>query len=642
MIFGYTDIKDYRDPTALFPQIQVNGISGGHVLLGTYMVGGIFNTRQRTFEFTDNVKIFKGNHGITIGTHNEFYKINFGTLNTWNGRFDYSSLNSFLLDNPSRMRALYSTIDNSRTTQFNEAANIGSFSIALTSAYIQDEWSKNKLTITYGLRADLPLISSDPNGATRKNFPVNPANYGTSFTYNNPSQISTHSFGQVYISPRIGFNYDVKGDKSVIVRGGSGVFTGRIPFAWIGYSFINNGSSYSALDISPKSGTTIAIPTDQTQFKAFASAYGSKNRTEIDLFDKNFSFPKMWRSNLAIDLTLGDGYKLTFEGIYTKTIKDVAIKQLNLKDSVAYASYDLNHAQPLYLAATAGTGNRVSNNFSSVYLVTNTDKGYRYQLTAQLSKSYPFGLSYFAAYTYGQSKDVLNGVRNAPESSWQLNQALNPNDPALTYSNFDIRHRIVATAQYKKSWGQRGLSYISLIYASQSGTPFTYAITSSNNLTKNGQQIDLFYVPKSTAENPYNLTTAQQQAFDQFIQNDKYLNSRRGQFTERNGARTPWNNQLDLRLMHDFFLKVGKRTNTIQLSFDIINVSNLINKNWGVYYFVPNTQNNSVDPGLSIVSRSVANGVATINGSYTTPNAKYSIDQFSSRWKGQIGIRYIF
>ncbi len=220
----------------------------------------------------------------------------------------------------------------------------------------------------------------------------------------------------------------------------------------------------------------------------------------------------MWRSNLAADFLLGDGYKLTLEGIYTKTIKDVAIKQVNLKDSVAYASYDVNHVQPLYLTAAAGTGNRVSNDFSSVYLVTNTDKGYRYQLTTQISKSYPFGFSYFAAYTYGQSKDILNGVRNAPESSWQLNQALNPNETALTYSNFDIRHRIVATAQYKKHWGQSGLSYISLIYTSQSGTPYTYAITSSNNLTKNGQQTDLFYVPKSTAENPYNLTPTQQQA----------------------------------------------------------------------------------------------------------------------------------
>ncbi len=642
LIIGYTDIKDYRDPYALFPQIQINGIGGGHALIGTNMTAGIFNTRQRTFEFTDNLKIFKGNHTYTFGTHNEFYKINFGVINTWNGRFDYSSLASFLADNPSRMRALYSPTDNSRATQFNSAANAGSFNIALTSAYVQDEWLKDKLTLTYGLRADLPILPTGPNGLARNNFPINPANYGNTFSYNNPSQIGTNYFGRLYLSPRIGFNYDVKGDKSLIFRGGSGLFTGRLPFAWIGYAYLNNGSSYSALDISPKAGAVIPIPTDQTQFRAFASANGSKNRTELDLFDKNFSLPKMWRSNVAVDVQLGNGYKLTLEALYTKTIKDVQIKQVNLKDSAVYASYDASHQQPLYLTATAGTGNRVSNSFSSVYLITNTDKGYRYQLTAQLSKSYPFGFSFYGAYTYGQSKDILNGIRNASESSWQLNQALNPNDPGLTYSNFDIRHRIVATAQYKKNWGQTGASYISLIYTSQSGTPYSYAITTSNNLTKNGQQIDLFYVPKSMSENPYNLTSAQQQAFDQFISGDKYLSSRRGQFTERNGARTPWNNQLDLRLMHDFNFKAGQRTNTIQLTFDIINLSNLIDKNWGVSYFVPNTLNSSVDPGLSILSRTVNNGVTTVNGSYTTPSAKYSIDQFGSRSKAQAGIRYIF
>jgi hypothetical protein len=641
LIAGYTDIKDYRDPYAIFPQIQINGINGGHALIGTNMTAGIFNTRQRTFEFTDNLKIFRGSHTYTFGTHNEFYKINFGVINTWNGRFDYSSLASFLADNPSRMRALYDPTDNSRTTQFNKAANVGAFNIVLTSAYVQDEWVKDQLTLTYGLRADLPVMPNGPNGLARSNFPVNPANFGNSFSYNNPSRIGTNYFGQVYLSPRIGFNYDIKGDKSLIIRGGSGLFTGRLPFAWIGYAYLNNGSSYNALDISPKVGTTIPIPTDQTQFKAFASANSSKNRTELDLFDKNFSLPKMWRSNVAVDVQLGDGYKLTLEALYTKTIKDVQIKQVNLKDSATYASYDINHQQPLYLTAAAGTGNRVSNGFSSVYLITNTDQGYRYQLTAQISKSYPFGISFFGAYTYGQSKDILNGIRNSSESSWQLNQALNPNDPGLTYSNFDIRHRIVATTQYRKTWGLAGTSYISLIYTSQSGTPYSYAITSSNNLTKNGQQIDLFYVPKSS-ENPYNLPAAQLQAFDQFITGDKYLSSRRGQFTERNGARTPWNNQLDLRLMHNFNIKAGKKTNIVQLSFDIINFSNLIDKNWGVYYFVPNTLNSSVDPGLSILSRTVNNGVTIVNGSYATPSAKYSIDQFSSRWKAQAGVRYTF
>ncbi|MBS1488133.1 MAG: carboxypeptidase regulatory-like domain-containing protein [Bacteroidetes bacterium] len=653
LIIGYTDIKDRRDPTGtIFPQVQINGINGSRVLLGTNREAGIFNMRQRTFEFTDNFKFFTGNHTLTLGTHNEFYKIDYVFINSWNGRFDYSSLNNFLLDNPSRMRALYSPTDDTRNTLLNNSP--AKFNVFLTSVYAQDEIVKGKLTFTYGVRADLPILPSGPDGLPRSKFPsaVPYGNYGSTFTYNNPSTIGTQYFSQLYVSPRIGFNYDLKGDQRVIIRGGSGLFTGRIPFAWIGYTYVNSGAAFNAMDLNPPKpiapATGVPIPTDQTQFGTFATAYGSKNRTEIDLLDKNFSLPRMWRSNIAADIQLGNGYKLTLEALFTKTVKDLYIKQINLKDSAAYASYDVNKLQPLYLSApaayTTATGNRVSNNFSSVYLITNTDKGYRYQLTAQISKSYPFGLSFMAAYTYGQSKDILNGIRNSPESGWQTNQALNPNNPSLTYSNFDIRHRIVATIQYKKTWQRWGISYLSLIPTFQSGSPFSYGITSSNNLTKNGQQVDLFYVPNiSQGENPYHLNASQQQAFNQFIQNDTYLNKRQGQFTERNGARTPWNNQMDLRLMHDFPISNGKKINTLQISFDIINFSNLISKNWGVYYFTPNTINSSVDPGLTIGGRTVSNGVATITGAgYTTPSAKWSVDQFGSRWQAQVGVRYTF
>ncbi|MBS1558157.1 MAG: carboxypeptidase regulatory-like domain-containing protein [Bacteroidetes bacterium] len=646
LIVGYTDIADRRDPTGtIFPQLQINGISGGRALLGTNREAGIFNMRQRTFEFTNNLKYFTGNHTFTMGTHNEFYKIDYVFINSWNGRFDYSSLNNFLLDKPSRMRALYSDTDNTRSTLLNNSP--AKFNVFLTSLYLQDELVKGKLTLTYGVRADLPILPAGPNGTARANFPTTPADYGTTYAYNNPSAIGTQYFSRLYLSPRLGFNYDLKGDKSVIFRGGSGLFTGRIPFAWIGYTYVNNGSAFKALDVNPPApiapATSVAMPTDPTQFGAFATAYKSKNRTELDLMDRDFSLPRMWRSNLAADIQLGNGYKLTLEAVYTKNVKDLYIKQVNLKDSVAYANFDANHVQPLYLGGGT-TANRVSNNFSSVYLITNTNKGYRYQLTAQISKSYAFGLSFMAAYTYGQSKDILNGIRNSPESGWQLNQALNPNDPGLTYSNFDIRHRIVGTIQYKKSWQRGGTSYLSLIPTFQSGSPFTYAITSSNNLTKNGQQVDLFYVPNiKSGENPYNLSATQQQAFNQFVQNDTYLNTRQGHYTERNGARTPWNNQMDLRLMHDFPINTGKKVNTLQVTFDIINFSNLISKNWGVYYFTPNTLNSSVDSGLSIGGRTVSNGVANVTGAaYAIPSAKWSIDQFSSRWQAQLGVRYTF
>jgi hypothetical protein len=651
LIAGYTDIKDSRNPTgsSIFPQMQINGISGGHALLGTNREAGIFNMRQRTFEFTDNLKYFTGNHTITIGTHNEFYKIDYVFINSWNGRIDYNDTTSFYADKPARIRALYSSSDNSRGNLLNNSP--AKFNVALTSVYAQDQWVKGNITWTYGLRADMPILPTGPNGTRRSDFTMtNPGNYGTTYNYGTPiSQISNKYFSQVYVSPRIGFNYDVKGDQSLIIRGGSGLFTGRIPFAWLGYTYVNNGSTFNAIDYKP-GGAVVPIPTDPSTFAAFNTnvAKSPPTRSELDLLDKNFSLPRMWRSNLAADIQLGGGYKLTVEALYTKTIKDLYIKQVNLKDSVSYANYDVNHAQPLYLSHGT-TANRVNNNFSSVYLITNTNQGYRYQFTAQISKSYPFGLSFMAAYTYGQSKDILNGIRNSPESGWQLNQALNPNSPGLTYSNFDIRHRIVSTIQYKKTWDQSATTYISLIPTFQSGSPFTYAIN-SNNLTANGQQIDLMYIPKANGEDPYNLMTKDPSGvmmanFNNFINHDTYLSAHRGQFTQRNAARTPWNNQMDLRIMHDINFKNGSRTNTIQISFDIINFSNLISKYWGVYYFTPNTLSSSVDPGLSVASRGAYNASAntySINGSFAAPSAKWSVDQFSSRAQAQLGLRYIF
>ena len=196
----------------------------------------------------------------------------------------------------------------------------------------------------------------------------------------------------------------------------------------------------------------------------------------------------------------------------------------------------------------------------------------------------------------------------------------------------------------------KATSYVSLIYTSQSGSPFTYAITSSNNLTRNGQQIDLPFIPASAdqinlvdrknADGSITTAAQQYQDLDNFIKSDSYLNSHRGQYSERNGARTPWNNLLDLRLMQDFHFSVGSKVNTIQVTFDVINLSNLLNKSWGVVYYTPNTQNSSVDIGLRVTRAATSTAAPTYT--FTAPTATYSIDQFSSRWQGQLGVRYIF
>jgi len=650
LIVGYTTITDVRDPLAIFPQVQINNVNGGGtVFLGTNREAGIFNMKQGTFEFTDNLKYFSGNHKFTFGTHNELYHIQYGFINSWNGRFDYNSLSDFLADKPARMRGIYNPGDNSRDGNFANTPAV--YNVDMYSLYAQDEWDlTKKLTLTYGVRADLTIIPNGPPSASHSKFPDNVADYGNTYNYaNKVSQLDNNSFGKPSISPRIGFNYDVKGDRSVVLRGGSGLFTGRIPFAWIGYTYVNSGSTFAAFDYSPSSGTVVPIPTNQTQFSNFAQSVGAGGRVELDVLDKNFVMPQIWRSNLAVDIKLPKDYVLTLEGLYTKTIKDVMIQQVNLKDSSYYASYDTNHQQPLYLSG-GPTGNRVSNTFSSVYLITNTDQGQRFQLTAQIKKSYKWGLDVMAAYTYGESKDILNGIRNSPESGWQVNQALNANNPQLAWSNFDIRHRIISSVGWNKAWNDHTTTHVAFLFSDESGSPFTWVI-GSNNLTRNGQQVDLAFIPANQSQihlvnktdGQGNVTETAQHQWDQlntFISNDAYLSSRRGKFTERNGGRTPWNNRLDMRVMQDINLTSGARKHTLQISLDIINLTNLLNKDWGVAYFTPNTRNSSVNTGLSVTRSNSSSADPTYT--YTTPTATYSIDQFSSRWQMQLGLRYSF
>jgi hypothetical protein len=642
LIVGYTDIKDYRTPQGtIFPQIQINNVNGGTVLLGTDREAAVFNMRQKTFEITNNFNIYLGKHALTIGTHNELYNIQYGFVNSYNGRYDFNGLTNFNNYTASRARAFYNLGDNSLGTNYNSPGAV--FNVNMYSAYAQDEWSiTDRLKLSPGIRFDVAQLPTNPQASAQTlDVPTNTdANYGKTYEYQPVYQTTNNLFGHVLTSPRLGFNYDVEGDGSLVVRGGTGAFTGRIPFAWLGYAFYNNGISYGAFDLNPPSATQFNktnFPTDPTTFSTYNSG-----RKQVDLIANNFKMPQVWRTSIAADFKLPGDYKLTVEAIYTQVIQDVKFQMVNLKDSVKYSVLDANKQQPIY-QSYGTSGRRINNNFSNAYQLSNTDKGYRYQLTAQIQKNYKFGLKVMAAYTYGQSWDISNGIRNSMESNWQLNQSLVANNPSLAHSNFDVRSRIVSSIGYTKDWSEKNTTRLNLVFTAQSGSPFTYAYTT--DVTGQGQQVSLAYVPKvgevtfAQSNAADTRTQAQiQQQFEDFVNGDDYLSTRRGQFTERNEGRTPWNTNLDLRVMHDFHFKVGSKKHTLQLTFDVINFTNLLNKDWGKSYFVPNTLNQSVNVGWAPVGSILTSTTYT----FTKPQATWSVDQLASRWQGQLGLRYIF
>ena len=671
LVLGYSNVHDYRDPNSdpSLPQIEITGRSPGTtIFMGTDREAAIFDMHQKTAEFTDNLTFTKGKHTFTFGTHNEFYNITYNFVNAWNGRVAYKSIEDFLNNNPSRVRANFNYTDNTR--DYILAHPSAQFKVNLLSLYGQDEIQlTDNFKLTVALRADYAGVpNKQPLSDKTTNAPVDP-NYGTTYTYTKPRDIKQNYLGNIEWNPRVAFNYDALGDQSVIVRGGSGFFTGRVPFAWFGYAFYNNGKTYGAYDGNPPNQTAGTNPVQASangglnyvKQQVPAINTGPNGATQVDMIDNNFKMPQVWRSSLAVDYTTDDQWKFTAEGIYTKVIHDLKFQQVNTKDSVTYYPYDTQHLQPIFI------NKKINSAYTNAYLLSNTSEGYRYSLTAQAAKFTQFdpknALNVSVAYTYGHSKDVTNGIRNSMESNWQLNQALNPNNPGLANSNFDIRHRIVSNLNFKHDWdaGHNYTANFTFFFSAQSGNPYTYD-TYPSAIDGTGQQLSLAYIPNKgetakfivdQVKNGVVVKTAAQQVaeFDAFIDADKYLSSRRGQFTERNAAFTPWNNQLDFRFTQDFKFGNGKHKQMITFTYDIINLTNLLSKKWGQYYFSANTFNSSASVGLTPVSKLpgatggptfVKDGNVTTYPTYnfSNPGLPYSVDLFASRWQMQFGIRY--
>ncbi|MDR6516335.1 TonB-dependent receptor [Chryseobacterium camelliae] len=646
LVLGYSSIHDYRDPTssnAMFPQVEI-AYNGGTILLGNDREATVFNMKQKTFEITDNLTYKTGHHTFLLGTHNELYNIDYGFVNALNGRISYKSLNDFFNSNPARIRGTYSLNGEDRNALFNNP--YAHYQVNLLSLYFQDEINWGKLRLTPGVRVDYTDLPNKPLLSPQVNNSPQDPNYGTTYTYTPLSQLTNNYLNKPTLSPRLGFTYDLTEDRSVVLRGGSGIFVGRIPFAWLGYAYYNDGVGFGSYDYNSPTAAQLAANGDPLVNANFPK-WQNSSKVQVDLIDNNFKMPKVWRSSLGVDYTVS-GYKLTLEGIYTKVLYDLKFQQVNKRDVVSYYSYDTNHEMPVY-------SSNINSNFSNAYMLSNTKEGYRYNLTAQLSKSYNFGFNFFVAYTYGDAKDLTNGIRNSMESNWQMNQSLTPNDPKLATSNFAIKNRVVANLGYGLNLSESNRLSANVYFNAQSGNPFSWGFINST-IANSGQAAGLAYIFKDAAEAAKYITpikdasgnilvsAAQQVAdYETFVNGNEYLSSRRGKFTERNGDFTPWNIQADFRIMDEIRLSQKNKSN-LQISLSIINLTNLLNKDWGKVYFVPNTFNSTASVGLTKVGNVATGqpGAGDPTYNFKTPNLPYTIDQFASRFQAQLGVRYNF
>jgi hypothetical protein len=634
LILGYSRVRDRRAYNGtLFPQVKINNFNGSasqSVTFGSEASSTANELDQDIFEFTDNFKILAGKHTFTVGTHNEFFKFRNLFMNNFAGSYSYNNLNDFLNDaKPSTATSTYSIEPgNNRPAAAFNAAQLG--------FYFQDEIEAFEgFRLIAGLRADVPLFFDNP-----------PANPLVASTFPNQRTDQTPS-GQILVSPRLSFNWDLTGDRSIQLRGGGALLTSRAPFVWLSNAFTNNGMLTAQVNATNSTGTFIPDPANQ---KAAGGIVGTTY--EVNLTDKKLRLPQVFKTDLALDFKLPGGIFATLEGIYSKTVNNILYSNLNLQPALANINPSLTNGadnRPLFAYPT--TAGKVSTAFTNAFLLENTNQGETYSLTAQVSKAFDFGLNVSGAYTYGKSTDVNSGASSTAGSNYGFVQIVNnPNDPELSYSNFDLRHRIVGSLNYVARYGKNKASAttFSLFYAGKSGSPFTYLYFGDLNQDGNNQN-DLLFVPRTMSDirltdltsgsgaNITTVTAAQQwDALNTFIQNDKYLNSRRGKYAERNGARMPWEHQFDVRIMQDLGTMFKGSKNALQISLDVINVGNLVNKDWGRSYFVTNNASTLVTYNYN----------AATSGGYTfrapADNLAYQVSPFASRWQAQVGVRYLF
>ena len=316
-------------------------------------------------------------------------------------------------------------------------------------------------------------------------------------------------------------------------------------------------------------------------------------------------------------------------------------QSINFKDNKTY--FEGADQRPYF--ATTGNAAKIDPAFTNVFVMSNTNQGYTYNATFSLSKRIQDWFDGYVGYSYGQSKDIVNGVGVSPAANYEWNQALVANTPALAYSNFDLRHKFIGNVSCNLKVAEKTAVAASLIYIARSGSPFTYVYEGDVNRDGSAKN-DVLYIPRDRSEiklvdfsTPRGTVTAQQQynQLAKYIDGDEYLAGRRGSYAKRNGARTPWTQQLDLRLTAKLSVsKVGLQR--LEVSLDIINLGNLLNKEWGRQYFVPNIDNS----GYALLDFVRIENKQPLYQFKNPAGTPWQTDPINSRWQGQLGVRYSF
>ena len=635
-------IRDHRDVAYQGPTVQISNILGGDgatritANIGTEYSSGANLLDQDIYTFEDNLSWYLGNHTLTFGTHNEIYRIKNLFIQAVNGSWYYNSLNDFLNDKPYQYSYKYTDPDlTGGDLRYAPNMKAGQFGF-----YAQDKWNATRnFELTYGLRIDIPVVFNDPT--------TNPAFNKYAQANGLDARVGVTPNAKVMFSPRVGFRWYTDDSHNTLVRGGVGIFTGRVPFVWLSNAFNNTGMEMKGTTIAPRDNDgnyTYTAPTlgqyADDPMGAMNSQSGSAARPDIVTVAKDFKYPQVFRANLAVEQMLPGAVKLTVEGIYSKTMNNVFFENLAISNSG-----DKVYAVPGVEASSAPYYSTASSDYYSIVHLRNTNKGYTYALSAMLEKSFNFGLDLSASYTFGHAKSVNDGTSSVAYSNWKYNYSRDTNsENELGFSKFDIPHRVMVQASYTspKYWNGWMSSTISVIYNGFSGSRYSLTMNESSDFNGDGYRGNsLLYIPTDGELNKMNFAatsdmTADQnrEAFRQWIENDSYAKNHRGQYAERNSNLSRWEHEIDLHFAQTIhnIQGVGK----LEFTFDIINFANMLNKKWGASYSSAYNLSPLTMNGLS----TDADGNKIASFSYN--KAEIQKSDISSRWHCQVGVRLTF
>ena len=642
----FSQLDDIRGTnSSKFPFIDILDGSGKimpYISAGYELFTWNNGVHNQVLTIKDDLTYYLGNHKIMGGFSFEYQMADNSYMRNGTGYYRYSSLDDFLTGAAPETVAITYGYDG----ELNPAARVRFNQYGL---YAQDEWSAtDNFKLTYGLRFDAIAFN---NADLMRNNAIYELDYAG-------KHIDTGAWPttKIQVSPRVGFSWDVLGDKSLKVRGGTGLFAGRLPLVFFTNMPTNSGMVQNVAAISTSYKDGVAVPDELLQhFKGqmitdvdklvakLNSLNGKKFPTsispedgvlpsQIQAVDPKFKMPQVWKTSIAVDYQIPVTFPFTVSGefIYNKTINGVNMSNWNISDYTGWAQYQGSDNRYIYPA-------NYKYNSVDAYVLTNTNRGYGYTANLTMSMEPVKNLNIMASYTHTVSKELTGMPGSNAESAFTYTPTVNgPNFAPLHNSEYATPDRLIASLSYRD---QSNNSFSLFYEAWRGGYKYTYMY--DNDFNGDNYNYDVMYIPKD--ENDIKFASADDAArYWAFANNDPYLSKHKGEYAEAYSVYSPWVHRFDFRYSHDFKINIGKSTNTLQLNVDFKNIANLFNSSWGVSKYMNPALKSGRILALDHVDEAgypVFKTNAAVKPGVQTWHYNHDIYQC---WSLQIGIKYMF